>query len=402
MRGRAVRAALWGLAALTSAAAVATAQDGDDAGRAGTFRSGKWEYRHTVSGTAGAAQGRAGLLLYDGKAVEPGDLYDYVKTPWGEMFWWGAQRDGSAFAGWLLLTPPGGKRGDRISPDGSTDAADAVDIARSGTYASGRWRFEVEIESKGTAAETTQGKLFWMDKPVKASAARDYVKTPWGVMYFWGDKPDRHGLHGWLPKVPAGLPGQLVNPAAGAVEKVDPDKSGTYTLGNWRYALAVRGLGTRSEARDGALIYSGRTLRGARTGDFVKTPWGTFWWWGARSAAWGNEGWLPLQPNAEPGRELDPAAEAARIDLARSGSYQAGGWKLVLLVWGQPGAPSGAYGRLVQKGSEVRGGEIGQALETPWGTLWWWGDLEEAWGRAGWLPVRPEAEAIRKGVEGKP
>lgn len=80
-----------------------------DAAKAGTYKSGKWEYRYAPAGRA--RKGASGELLYDGKAVHSDGVRvnDFHVTPWGRLFWVGPRGwlpgPVGAKAGRLLLSP---------------------------------------------------------------------------------------------------------------------------------------------------------------------------------------------------------------------------------------------------------------------------------------------------------
>jgi hypothetical protein len=226
------------MAALTGIVASAWTQEPQGAAAPpARFVLDKWVYFQSVSEPGTPAQRRSGTLRYDGEDVDASDLYDYVQTPWGTMYWWG-QEGQEAKAGWLLSKPAVDKIGRQIRPDRKTPGSDEVDLAKSGTYARKKWRYEYERTVLPSGVTQGQGALYFADKKVQAESLRDYVRTPWGVMYYWGDEKKNagEGYRGWVPKIAIGRPGRLVHVAAEKVEKIDLARSGVYESGQWQYS----------------------------------------------------------------------------------------------------------------------------------------------------------------------
>jgi hypothetical protein len=77
-----------------------------------------------------------------------------------------------------------------------------IDTGRSGTYDSGSWEYVYEISAKGTRSERRFGKLAFEGWPVtKLMKVKlyDRVRTPWGVMQYFGEKGSYNA--GWLAKM---------------------------------------------------------------------------------------------------------------------------------------------------------------------------------------------------------
>jgi hypothetical protein len=368
--------------------------------KTGRFVQGKWIYLHTVTDN-----GRTGLLRYDGRPVVPSGAFDTVQTPWGKMYWWGAGGEDKTLAGWILQAPPDGREGAAIRPDGKAAGAEQIDLDRSGKYSAGRWRFELALGQTTPGSPVRRGRLLAGDVEVQATAVRDYVKTPWGVMYWWGDKPGADGQAGWLPKVPAGLPGRRIQPVIPVespnaqpgqqlpgTNQLDLTRPGGYESGKWKYVYTIWSANQPGQGSMGQLHYDGKLVEATALGDAVRSPWGMMYWWGplkGKNLA-GPHGWLPTRPDAVSGRQVHPATPAIqRVDLTRPGRYAVGKWLYVYLVWNGPEGRSGSTGRLVQSEAEVEGVQIGQRILTPWGTMYWYGRLSDVRGLSGWLPIRP-------------
>ena len=70
---------------------------------------------------------------------------------------------------------------------------------RAGTYTSGKWRFQLQINGAGTRNEGRWGWLTYDGKKLPRGNVNDYYDTPWGPMY-WVDAPQNAaGLHGFMP-----------------------------------------------------------------------------------------------------------------------------------------------------------------------------------------------------------
>jgi inhibitor of cysteine peptidase len=121
--------------------------------------------------------------------------------------------------------------------------------------------------------------------------------------------------------------------AADEVQKINPDKSGTYTSGKWTYTLEVASGGYRTEKKLGTLSYDGQELDlKAKINDFIRTPWGPMYWVGKRLMTWGPSGWMTMRHESETrqGKELMvpglPAEEYAQLPVAvTSGEIRAVG-----------------------------------------------------------------------------
>lgn len=78
-----------------------------------------------------------------------------------------------------------------------------IDMANSGTYTSGKWKYVFEIKAKGSRSEGQYGQLFFDGKEVPdAENINDYHETPWGRMYWVGRREVIWGPHGWFPETP--------------------------------------------------------------------------------------------------------------------------------------------------------------------------------------------------------
>jgi inhibitor of cysteine peptidase len=101
---------------------------------------------------------------------------------------------------------------------GSLSTPARIDPMRSGTYASGKWQYRLEITEPGARTEGRWGWLWYNGQKLPAGEANDYYRTPWGPIYWSGAPQTRWGMHGWMlsPVAQNGRQGQaLPLPAAG-------------------------------------------------------------------------------------------------------------------------------------------------------------------------------------------
>ncbi|MCE5278355.1 MAG: hypothetical protein ABFD92_01275 [Planctomycetaceae bacterium] len=99
----------------------------------------------------------------------------------------------------------------------ATSAAAKLDTSKDGTYKSGPWEYRYSIHNAGTRSQGYFGDLFYDGKAVAApQQINDHLLTPWGMMYWVGDRPVAFGSHRWMPKrSPSGKGGQLLTDPAG-------------------------------------------------------------------------------------------------------------------------------------------------------------------------------------------
>lgn len=353
----------------------------------GDYESGQWQYSYDIHAKGTRSEGRSGKLLYKGKAVQATAAADYVRTPWGVMFWWPRRERPWGNQGWLPVVP-GARMGKLITPD-SEDGT--IDLAKPGAYQKGHWSYVYTIWARGTETEGSAGQLYYKDKPVKIGKVGDHVQTPWGRMYRYEQLGvSLKGPHGWIPIAPDGQVGQPVDPAQEPVEKLDLSAPATYTAGLWKFSYTLWKPGADAQGRLGQLTYDGRNVTGKVKGDVIRTPWGKLWWWGdLTDALRGNYGWLPAEPERPTGRSVEPP-DSSGLDLTTPGTFQKDQWKYVYLCWGRGTDRAGRSGRLYFASAEVKARAAGDYVRTPWGTMYFWGVPSHAQGDQGWLPVKPE------------
>jgi inhibitor of cysteine peptidase len=117
------------------------------------------------------------------------------------------------------------------------------------------------------------------------------------------------------PTAPLGRSPKAAEKPQPGVKKIDPDKSAVYVSDPWKYDLAVRSPGTRSEARRGRLSFAGKELLAAEVNDYYETPWGPIYWVGNPRSRWGDHLWMPYPSRQSPdtkGKQLPAPAQGAQ------------------------------------------------------------------------------------------
>lgn len=103
-------------------------------------------------------------------------------------------------------------------------AAPAVSETDDGQYAFGRWTYTFTVTLKGSKSEGHHGTLVYAGRPLPEPGLNDYVRTPWGSMYWVGQPVVPFGGHGWMPRPmpsrPEGRPVAPPDPLAPLVVRV--------------------------------------------------------------------------------------------------------------------------------------------------------------------------------------
>lgn len=107
-----------------------------------------------------------------------------------------------AFAG----DPPPAGTGDQPTAGADQPAASAVeapavkaDLTRPGTYTAGKWKYTLKRETMGRDTEKSMGTLFYDGKALELKPnVNDYVRTPWGPLYWVGKRLMTWGPNGWM------------------------------------------------------------------------------------------------------------------------------------------------------------------------------------------------------------
>lgn len=85
-------------------------KDKIDPKKSAVYKSGRWEYRHTVRLAGTRSEGTWGALFHAGKELPQPKINDHYRTPWGLMYWVGMPKRLFGPHGWM--PPPrhaGGK-----------------------------------------------------------------------------------------------------------------------------------------------------------------------------------------------------------------------------------------------------------------------------------------------------
>ncbi len=222
-----------------------------------------------------------------------------------------------------------------------------IDTKKSGTYTSGKWKYVYVISGAGSRKEARGGTLTYDGKPIAGAKRWDRIRTPWGLMqYFglWQDRWHRGQWGGWLIRGTLDTPldltkGRLLptpEKSTPKPAKIDTKKSGTYTSGKWKYQYTIRAVGSKSERRFSGLTYDGNLIAGAKMFDRIKTPWGMMQYYQMSYV----RGWMleltggtPINPKK--GRLLPSPEKAASSGLAPLKLDDSANGKTVSAVVGQ-------------------------------------------------------------------
>jgi predicted secreted protein len=108
---RADRTALLGPAsALPPEAAVPSQVKPINPARPGTYTAGKWRFQMQIANPGARGEGHWGMLTYDGQKLPRGNVNDYYITPWGPMYWVGAEKTAWGLHGFMPVPSPQSQR----------------------------------------------------------------------------------------------------------------------------------------------------------------------------------------------------------------------------------------------------------------------------------------------------
>ena len=93
------------------------------------------------------------------------------------------------------------------------------DMRNGGTYTSGKWKYILVVRAVGTRSERRGGTLYYDGRAVPKPQANDYYRTPWGFVFWVGERP--FGNSGWMP-LTRGQPGRLLPAPKAGTEKRAP------------------------------------------------------------------------------------------------------------------------------------------------------------------------------------
>ena len=134
----------------------------------------------------------------------------------------------------------------------ATSPAKKIDTGSDGTYKSAPWEYRYSISNKGSRSEGCFGDLLYGGKDVPApQEINDHILTPWGMMYWIGNRPVAFGAHRWMLKPsPSGESGRLLADPSGKqqvavfVQVLRPDVNiGKRELTDWvKAALEKEGV----------------------------------------------------------------------------------------------------------------------------------------------------------------
>lgn len=158
--------------------------------------------------------------------------------------------------------PPSAGTGEQIAvkteqTPASVGEAPAVkaDLTRPGTYTAGKWKYTLKRETMGRDTEKSMGILFYDGKALDLKpGVNDYVRTPWGPLYWVGKRLMTWGPNGWMIQPAEGEKriGREISVAGVPVEEVQQLPIVTGTSGE--IALGKEACGDYVEAMIGQII----------------------------------------------------------------------------------------------------------------------------------------------------
>lgn len=80
----------------------------------------------------------------------------------------------------------------------ASDAAGMIDLSKPGAYERPPWKYKYDIRAAGTRSESRFGALTYGGKPIGGAERLDRIRTPWGVMQYFGPEQPQFGAGGWL------------------------------------------------------------------------------------------------------------------------------------------------------------------------------------------------------------
>ncbi len=191
-----------------------------------SYTSGKWKYDYTISISHPHKRGgmeRIGSLFYDGKPIAGARMWDRIKTPWGVMQYLGLKK-GQLNQGWMSAR---NSKGRLLPSPGKPEPKPAkIDTKKSGTYTSGKWKYQYTIRAVGTRSERRFSGLTYDGNQIAGAKMLDRIKTPWGMMQYY----QMFYVRGWMLELTGGMPinlekGRLLpSPAKSASSGLTPLK----------------------------------------------------------------------------------------------------------------------------------------------------------------------------------
>jgi len=95
-----------------------------------------------------------------------------------------------------------------------------IDMQRTATYQFKNWAFRLEVERAGGKVASRNGRLAYAGTELDVPAINDYYRTPWGDIYWVGNKGPG-GSRGWsFRQVSGELRGRLLDPPVPAAKEI--------------------------------------------------------------------------------------------------------------------------------------------------------------------------------------
>lgn len=133
-----------------------------DPTRAGTYTAGKWQFHLQIADPGTRGEGRWGWLTYDGQKLPRGNINDYYNTPWGPMYWVGAEKTAWGLHGFMPIPSPQNPRpGRQLAMPASLMAAASTRPASAGKLQT----LEINRSHNGQMARLRVGNLLIIRLP---------------------------------------------------------------------------------------------------------------------------------------------------------------------------------------------------------------------------------------------
>jgi inhibitor of cysteine peptidase len=82
--------------------------------RPGSYTAGKWRFQLQITNPGTRSEGRWGWLTYDGQKLPRGGINDFYFSPWGPMYWVGAEKTAWGLHGFMPVPSPQNPRKGRV------------------------------------------------------------------------------------------------------------------------------------------------------------------------------------------------------------------------------------------------------------------------------------------------
>ena len=350
-----------------------------DWSKSGTYMSGKWKYAYEVThNRKGKLLGRWGSLYYDGKGLTAASVNDYLKSPWGTLYWVGVPQMPNGLHGWMPWRSERGSRAGAPVPHPSLNLLNAKATERMRMLKKNVDDFAVVLRYHGPGKVAFSTLMLSVKPPQGQALAAQITKTQAAAVIshirsdgFLGAAGNIGNKKIAYPKGPAytmtvtghGVLYEDLGWGAKMLQRLDAlrrvFRNGSNAAmaldkflrhfelrrvkwagkdikvlrlqrsGNWSYELLLARASSRSRRNVGLVTFNGVDFVAAREGDYLWTPWGKLIFWRGRyKLGWLPAHWTSPQPK---GNEVEsPDAATSRLVKTRYATMRAGVKKLTV------------------------------------------------------------------------